>query len=145
VPTLDTGTARQHIARSPVVRLATVGADGKPHIVTTTFAIHGDLIYMAVDHKPKRSRNLKRLDNIRANPQVAVLADHYEDDWEQLWWVRGDGQAHIVEDPSGMALPVDLLVDRYQQYREHRPEGPVIVIKIERWSGWSYSEGTSIT
>ncbi|HZE31235.1 MAG TPA: TIGR03668 family PPOX class F420-dependent oxidoreductase, partial [Actinoallomurus sp.] len=76
--------------------------------------------------------------NIRAEPRVAVLADHYEDDWTHLWWVRADATAEIIEDPAAMARPISLLRERYRQYREAPPEGPVIALTVERWTGWAY-------
>jgi PPOX class probable F420-dependent enzyme len=68
-----------------------------------------------------------------------VLADHYEDDWASLWWVRADGRAAILDDPRQMAAPIDLLAARYPQYRDLRPAGPVIEIRVERWTGWAAS------
>jgi PPOX class probable F420-dependent enzyme len=104
-----------------------------------TFAVHRGSVYTAVDHKPKSTRDLRRLANVRANPRVALLADHYEDDWSRLWWVRVDGRAQVVEEASRMAEPVRLLADRYAQYRGRPPEGPVIAITIDSWTGWSAS------
>ncbi len=128
---------RRRIAEVPVARLATVGADGRPHVVPITFALQGDAIYFAVDAKPKRTRDLKRLRNIAANPAVSVLVDHYEDDWSRLWWVRVDGTARVVEDPGEADGAVDLLAGRYSQYHRARPEGPVVAISIIRITGWS--------
>jgi PPOX class probable F420-dependent enzyme len=130
--------ARERLTSAPVVRLATTDETGRPHLVVVTFAIEGDHIFTAVDAKPKRTRDLKRLRNIRADPRVAVLADHYEDDWTRLWWVRADATAEIIEDPAAMARPVSLLRGRYRQYREAPPEGPVIALTVERWTGWAY-------
>ncbi len=129
--------ARQRFADAAVARLATVTEAGRPHLVPVTFAVDGDRIYVAVDAKPKSTRNLRRLRNIRANPQVAVLADRYDDDWAALWWVRADGRAVILDDPRQMAGPVALLAGRYPQYRELPPAGPVIGITVERWTGWA--------
>lgn len=137
MPELPEPLARDRFASVPVVRLATVDGDGRPHLVAVTFAVEGARVYTAVDHKPKRDRDLKRLRNIRGDPRVAVLADHYTDDWARLWWVRADGTARILADPVDMARPVELLVRRYRQYREHPPDGPVIAITVERWSGWT--------
>jgi PPOX class probable F420-dependent enzyme len=137
VPALPEDEARTRLAAVPVVRLATADREGRPHLVTAAFAVDGDRLYSAVDDKPKRSRDLRRLRNIRANPQVAALADHYEDDWERLWWVRVEGRAEIVEDPGAMAGPIRLLTERYAQYRAAPPQGPVIAVAIDRWSGWS--------
>ena len=129
--------ARRRLAGARVARLATAGGDGQPHLVPVTFAIDGDLIYTTVDHKPKKSPNLRRLRNIRENPRVALLADYYDDDWDVLWWVRIDGWASVVDDAQGLQDPLDVLCERYAQYREHRPAGPVIVIQADRWKGWS--------
>ncbi|MFC5753950.1 TIGR03668 family PPOX class F420-dependent oxidoreductase [Actinomadura rugatobispora] len=131
--------ALRRLADVPVVRLATAGEDGRPHLVVVTFAVARGMIYTAVDHKPKSTRDLRRLANIRANPRVSLLADHYEDDWERLWWVRVDGHARVLDDPAQMAEPVALLAERYEQYRGRPPEGPVIAIVIDHWTGWSAS------
>jgi PPOX class probable F420-dependent enzyme len=131
--------ARRLLSGATVAMLATVTEAGRPHIVPVTFAVDGGHVYIAVDAKPKKSPNLRRLRNIRANPQVAVLADHYEDDWTSLWWVRADGRAAIEEDLGQMARPIALLAGRYRQYREHLPAGPVIDITVERWTGWAAS------
>jgi len=97
-------------------------------------------IVSAIDHKPKRTVALRRLANIEANPQVAVLADHYAEDWTQLWWARADGTARVVapgDEPGlrGRALPA--LRDRYAPYRDQPPAGALVVIDVRRWSGWS--------
>ena len=123
------------VAAARVARLATVGRDGRPHVVPICFVLDGETLYTAVDEKPKRTRRLKRLENIEANPHVEVLIDHYEDDWSKLWWVRLRGTARIVEDPRA----VDLLVAKYPQYAERRPEGPVIAVDVEERSEWTSS------
>jgi PPOX class probable F420-dependent enzyme len=128
--------ARRRFASASVARLATVGADGRPHVVPIVFALVGDTIYSAVDQKPKRTTKLRRLANIEANPKVSVLVDHYEDDWQKLWWVRADGRAQVL-DPSEANEAIDRLAERYEQYVAERPAGPVLAIEVERWSGWS--------
>lgn len=129
----------QHLATAMVARLATVGAGEHPHIVPICLALEGNTLYFAVDAKPKRTANLKRLRNIATNPAVAVLVDHYEDDWTQLWWVRADGSARVIDDHPESERVIDLLQKRYAQYRQARPQGPVVAISIERLSGWSAS------
>jgi PPOX class probable F420-dependent enzyme len=121
------------------LRLATVSAAGEPHVVPATFAVVGDVIVIAVDHKPKRHGDLKRLRNIRANPNVTALVDRYEDDWEQLWWARADGTATQTEADAEPQLFAGL-VDKYPQYREVRPQGAIIRITVNRWSGWAYAQ-----
>jgi PPOX class probable F420-dependent enzyme len=143
---LDAADARQRFASVPVARLATAGPDGRPHLVPFTFALGspagrdpgaGDRIYSAVDAKPKSSTDLRRLRNIKANPRVAVLADHYQDDWGGLWWARADGLATILDEPATMAAALALLARRYPQYRARPPGGPVISIQVARWTGWA--------
>ena len=134
---LPEGEARARFAAEPVARLGTADAQGRPHIVVVTFAVEGDMIYTAVDQKPKSSTELKRMRNIGENPRVTLLADHYSDDWDLLWWVRIDGWASVVDDDQGLQDPLDVLCERYDQYREKRPAGPVIVIQADRWKGWS--------
>ena len=131
--------AQRLVETARVARLATVGADGQPHLVPVTFAVDGDLIYTTVDHKPKKSANLRRLRNVRENPRVALLVDHYTEDWDQLWWVRIEGWASVVDDERGLQDPLDVLAERYEQYQERRPAGPVIVIQVDHWKGWSSS------
>jgi PPOX class probable F420-dependent enzyme len=131
--------AQRRLASARVARLATAGGDGQPHLVPVTFALDGDLIYTTVDYKPKKSANLRRLRNIRENPRVALLADHYAEDWDELWWVRVEGWASVVEDERGLQDSLDVLAERYEQYRQRRPAGPVIIIQADRWRGWSGS------
>jgi PPOX class probable F420-dependent enzyme len=124
-----------------VARLATVGAAGQPHLVPVTFAVDGDRVYTAVDAKPKTTARLRRLRNIAENPRVALLADHYAEDWARLWWVRADGLASLLDRPADMAVPLQLLAARYPQYRATPPPGPVISIQVTRWTGWTGTAG----
>jgi PPOX class probable F420-dependent enzyme len=133
-------TPASRFALARVAHLATVDAAQTPHLVPMVFALAGDVIYSAVDGKPKRSRALRRLANIAANPRVSVLADHYEEDWSRLWWVRADGLARVLdESPQGLAA----LVARYSQYRATPPAGPFVEITVQRWSAWTATPDTS--
>jgi len=136
---IDTFEMRRRIQSARVARLATMGGDGRPHIVPITFAPTDDALYFAVDQKPKKSGDLKRLRNIEANPAVSFLVDHYEDDWSRLWWVRVDGRARIITDEAELETAITLLCRRYPQYRFARPVGPAVAIEIERMTGWSAS------
>lgn len=131
---LSESTCRTRFAAARVARLATVGADGVPHLVPVTFAVAGDEVFIAIDHKPKTTLNLRRLRNIAANPAVTLLVDEYDDDdWTQLWWVRADGTARVQNEA------VELLRTKYPQYVDNPPQGPVIVVRINRWSGWAFA------
>ena len=128
---------RLRLVDARVARLATADAKGRPHVVPIAFAHDDENLYFAVDDKPKRSRNLKRLRNIAGNPRVSVLVDHYEDDWTRLWWVRVDGAAHVLDHDAEAQRAIDLLVRKYAQYARKRPQGPVVAIRIEHMTGWS--------
>ncbi len=129
---------RQRFGASRVARLATVGADGRPHLVPVVFALEGTTLWLAVDSKPKSTRSLRRLANVRANPRVSLLVDHYEDTWSLLWWVRADGLASVVESGTPEERHgIDLLVAKYPQYQGDPPAGPVIRVTIDTWRGWS--------
>ncbi|GLZ47317.1 PPOX class F420-dependent oxidoreductase [Actinomycetospora sp. NBRC 106375] len=137
MPTLDADDARRRFAAARVARFATVSGDGQPHLVPVVFAVEGDTVVMAVDAKPKRHRDLKRLRNIADNPAVSLLVDRYDDDWDQLWWVRADGTAAVTEADDVVARARAALGARYRQDRESPPEGPAITVEVTRWSGWS--------
>ena len=141
----DTGDElRAAFEHAAVACLATIDADDRPNAVPICFAVRDGSLYSAVDHKPKRSRKLKRLENIAARPAVSVIVDHYSDDWTQLWWMVAEGQAEIVSEAAEAALAVDLLGAKYAQYRTTPPTGAVVALRIDRWHGWSAALGTTI-
>jgi PPOX class probable F420-dependent enzyme len=136
---VEPAEACARFAAARVARLATAGADGRPHLVPVVFAVDGDTLYTAVDDvKPKATMRLRRLANIAANPAVALLADHYEEDWTALWWARADGAARLLDPAADEAARARaLLAGRYAQYREAPPPGVVIAVDVARWSGWA--------
>ncbi len=152
--------ARDRFAAARVARLATADRSARPHLVPIVFALVGDELYFAVDGKPKTTAKLRRLDNIRRNPAVSVLVDHYSDDWNELWWARADGTATIIDlipnatapTASGLGLSAIALAELARRYPRYRsvPEdaadapapgpfisGPLVRIGAIRWSGWS--------
>lgn len=134
---LDESTARRRFDAARVARLATADGEGRPHLVPVTFAVRDDTIVIAVDNKPKTTQRLKRLRNIQANPAVSLLVDHYDDDWTALWWVRVDGTAEVLDVPADRAEPVRWLAEKYPQYRDDPPTGPVIRVQVTTWRGWT--------
>lgn len=134
---MTTEAIRARVAAAPVGRLATTRPDGRVHLVPCCFALSGDLAYSAVDRKPKRSPRLERLANIDANPSVALLVDHYEEDWSRLWWVVLEGRARVIEEGPESVPALVLLTAKYPQYRADPPPGPFVEITVERWSHWS--------
>lgn len=140
---LDEAEARRRFAAARAARLGTVDPAGAPHLVPVTFAVvpaedTADIVVFAVDHKPKASRELKRLRNIRANPAVSFLVDHYDDDWARLWWVRADATA-TVDDATNWPAGVDALARKYPQYTRQRPDGVVVAARVTTWRGWAAS------
>jgi PPOX class probable F420-dependent enzyme len=133
---VDAGLARERFGGGAVARLATVTADGRPHVVPCCFALDRSTIYSAVDAKPKRSRRLRRLDNVRAVPWASLVVDHYESDWSALWWVRADGPARVLEAGNEFTNGIELLVAKYAQYRDRPPDGPLLVVEAQRWRAW---------
>jgi PPOX class probable F420-dependent enzyme len=146
---MDDGWSRARFATARVARLATADRDGRPHVVPIVFVAIGDGLFTVVDRKPKADSQrpgarLRRLDNIRANPTVSVLVDHYADDWERLWWARADGSARLVDTTATEAAEaMRALIRRYPQYQAEPPPGPMIAIAVQRWSGWAASEAAA--
>ena len=134
---MRTAELRRRFASSAVARLATVRPDGAPHLVPVVFALAEGTVYSAVDAKPKRTSRLQRLANVRVEPRCALLVDHYEDDWSRLWWVRADGTAAVVDEPPSGHPGLSALAARHPQYREDPPTGPLLVVTVQQWSGWS--------
>lgn len=122
-----------------VARLATIDPDGRPHLVPIVFALDGDTLYSALDAKPKRSRRLRRIENARERPDVTVLVDHYEDDWERLWWVRLRGRARVLDGGDEAERALSLLTAKYERYRSARPTPPVLAVDLVEWRGWAAS------
>lgn len=115
--------------------MATIGADGAPDLVPVVFAPVGPRTLVSpVDQKPKRTRRLRRLDNIRADPRVSLLAQHWDADWSRLWWVRAEGAARVEETVGDDARRA--LTARYRPYRHEPPLGPWILVEVERLTGW---------
>ena len=139
---MEPDEARALVASARVARLATVNPGLGVDVVPITFALlEGDRLVSIVDQKPKSTTRLRRLTNIRAHPEVTVLVDHYEDDWERLWWVRVRGQASVISAGAGFDEALEALTTRYPQYVDAPPPGPVVSVTIEDWTGWRADPG----
>lgn len=138
-----TPAQRQFLHHRRVAHLATADGDGVPHVVPVCFILDEDRIFIAIDEKPKKARGkiLKRLANIAANPNVALVADHYHDgDWSRLGWVMIRGPAAVLNggpDSRDQARAQGLLQARYPQLAAMTLAGlPVIAIRIARVASW---------
>jgi PPOX class probable F420-dependent enzyme len=131
--------ARERFAAARVARLATADAQGRPHLVPVVFAFREETVYSAVDAKPKRTTSLRRLANVAENPAVSLLVDHYDDDWDRLWWVRADGRGRVLDGSMPEAArAIELLRARYPQ---QRATGAVLAVDVQHWSGWAADGG----
>jgi len=135
---------RRRVAEARVGRLATVRPDGAPHLVPICFAVletgDGDVIVSGTDEKPKTTYALRRLRNIAEHPAATLLVDHYEEDWDLVWWVRVDGRGRVINDDE-RELAVAALRAKYPQYEHIGIPGAVLAIDVDRWRGWAARDG----
>jgi len=133
------------LSHQRVARLATADARRTPHVIPVCFALSGNRnsIYITVDEKPKNdNRSLKRIRNLLENPQAALVADHYSEDWDQLGWVMVRGHGDILPGGAEHTGAQILLTWKYPQYRNMNLEPlPVIALRINRWSWWGHVDG----
>jgi PPOX class probable F420-dependent enzyme len=140
VPTLDEDACRARLAEARVARLATLRRDGTPRLIPMTFAVVDGVVCSAIDKiKPKADTRLARLRDIDRDPRVALVADRYDDDWSQLWWVRVDAVAAEHTDGELRERALDALQDKYEPYRRERPDGSVLAFTPTAWAGWTAS------
>ena len=142
VPPLTESQAR-FLADARVARLATADAEGQPQVIPVCFAFDGEAIYIVLDQKPKSVEltRLRRVRNILANPQAALVVDHYDEDWQALRYVLVSCRAELLDGNEDEArIAVSLLQEKYQQYRRMDLDGnPVIKLIPKRFTAWSYS------
>ncbi len=134
-----TDDQRRFLDGQRVARLATADAGGRPHVIPICFVAAGATVYFTIDEKPKRISGapLKRVANIQENPFVALVADHYEDDWSRLGWVLVQGPAEILDSGDEHDRAQAGLRARYPQLRDMRIDGlPVVAIRIEHATSW---------
>ena len=142
MPTLDDVRATLESARHGY--LSTASAEGDPHLQPVVFQVVGDSVYIAIDEKPKTTLRLRRLTNIESNPKFALLVDHYDDDWDRLWWILLRGPADVLWPSEWDAAEVDEAIKalraKYPQYESMGLEGrPLLKLTPERVTRWSAS------
>jgi PPOX class probable F420-dependent enzyme len=133
--------AAEMLAAARVGRLATAGADGRPLVVPICYVFDGARVYSAVDAKPKRTRELRRLHNIEVNPLISLVVDEYDEDWTRLRYVIVEGHADVLHDGDEFARAIDLLVAKYPQYESlslSRDTGALIRIVPARILTWRF-------
>jgi len=141
MPSYEQAEACRRFAAARVAVLGTVSPSGAPHLVPVTFVVDGDTVWTAVDDKPKRAgQPLRRHVNIRADPRVSLLVQHWDEDWTDLWWVRADGVAAITDRVTDRVA--DLLRRKYRQYERVGIAGPAIAVTVQRFRGWTATAPT---
>ena len=86
--------------------------------------------------------------NIAENPRVALIIDHYEEEWSYLAYVLIHGQAHVVEDPNEYMFAQRNLRDKYPQYRAMVlgfERNPMVRIEVARVHAWGERFRTSVS
>ena len=140
---MDESWVEGELQRARVARLATVGADGAVRLVPICFAVVDGWLAGAVDDKPKRTGQLRRLDDMESAGTATVLVDHYDEDWSQLWWVRVRGRAAVHRERDATAAGVIVaLADKYTQYRDRPPHGAVFRIAMDDVRSWRPAPGS---
>ena len=120
--------------------LATADAKGRPQVVPVCFVFDGQAIYSVLDAKPKATplRQLRRVKNILANPQVSLVVDHYEENWDKLQYILVSGDAELLESDEKWVVAIAMLREKYPQYQAmDLDQSPVIKITPVRYSPWS--------
>ena len=139
-PPLISSEIRARLETARVARLATLDAKRRPHLIPICFACKGTVFYSAIDRKPKQvaPNRLARLKNIKKTPQVALLVDHYDEDWGRLWYVLVRGAAELVSSPVERERALQLLRAKYAQYGPDmlQDDAPVLRITPRRITAW---------
>ena len=131
--------ASRLIRSARTAHLATADASGRPHVIPICFVFDGKNFYSPIDEKPKRTApsKLKRLRNIRENPQVALVIDRYSEDWSRLSYVLTIGRARIIQRGNTRQQAIRLLRRKYRQYRTMAiHERPMISITPKQIIAW---------
>jgi PPOX class probable F420-dependent enzyme len=134
---VDEAEARRRFADGRVARLATVARDGRPRVVPCCFVLSGEVVYSAVDEKPKTSPDLARLGDMAVHPDVTFVVDHYTEDWDEVWWARVRGRARMATGDEE-AKAVALLREKYPQYESHQL-ARVVAVDVTEVRGWAGS------
>lgn len=138
---------RHYIETARIGRLATANLTGHPHVVPVCFALMGTQVVTPIDEKPQEVSPdaLRRSRDIRENSQVALVVDHYTEDWSQLGWVQIRGKArYLAPGEANHSSAVTALREKYDQYDKHAlEERPVIQIRSDSIQSWGNIERTS--
>jgi PPOX class probable F420-dependent enzyme len=134
----------EFIQRARVARLATIDSEFKPHVVPVVFVFDDNHFFIPVDEKRKTAKpeRLKRIKNIKDNPNVALLIDQYDEDWTKLAFVLIQGKASVARKREGNVQVIQAykkLTTKYIQYQTVGVGEMCIIITPKKVASWSYS------
>ena len=130
--------ARSLLAEVRVAHLGLLDDHHRPRVLPVTFAVLDGAVWSAIDHKPKRrpAGDLARVRWLRARPESTLTIDRYDDDWTRLAWVQLIGTTAVV-DVAGHDGVLAALAERYPQYRDRPPQGPLLRLTPQRTVCWN--------
>jgi PPOX class probable F420-dependent enzyme len=117
--------AAKLIAHERVCRVATAGANGRPHLVPVVHVLAGDKIYFGSGDDGRKVQNL------RENPQIAITIDLYSEDWAQLRGVMVQGTARLIERGPRFKQARARLYAKYSQYAKEAALSPSDSVIVE--------------
>lgn len=127
------------VVTARVARLAFVDRDDRPRVLPVTFAIAEGSVWSAIDRKPKRTPVPARVESLRRRPQAAICVDHYAEDWDRLAWVQLLGRVEVL-DLQRATAGIEALRQKYPQYEDEPPPGPVLRLDLDRALSWRASD-----
>jgi PPOX class probable F420-dependent enzyme len=131
---------RRFIEIHRIAHLATADAQGRPWVIPVCYVFQNGTFYSVIDEKPKRLQpgRLRRVINIRENPNAALVIDDYSEDWQTLAYVHVRGRAAILESGAEHAAAISALRAKYPQYRSMEIDSkPVITLAPQTIRYWS--------
>jgi PPOX class probable F420-dependent enzyme len=123
--------------------LGTIGPDGSPNVLPVCYTWAGDVIWTAIDAKPKSTDQLQRVRDVKAHPHITFMVDRWDEDWTRLAWLQAHGSASILPGGPETEKAYAALRDKYHQYDDTKLDGPVIRIDVDRWVGWAADQNVS--
>ena len=135
---------KQAINAQRVAHLASADPQAVPHLIPICFHYDGNRFYSVLDQKPKRTAvtNLKRVRNILANPNVALVIDHWQEEWQGLWYVLVNGTADLLYEGPEHQQAIASLREKYPQYRTMDLDtNPIIRITPTNIIRWGHPAG----
>lgn len=131
---------RNYIERSRTATLATVGADGRPHLVAMWYAVIDGEIWFETKARSQKAVNLCR------DPRISVLIEDGET-YDGLRGVSIDATAEVVEDPGRLWAVGVSVWERYNgpYTEEAKPFVELMLVKrvavrvrVERVRSWDH-------